>query len=39
MFIDYFHLSSCQAFETPDFKEKLVVDYHRYEPYLRKAVT
>lgn len=36
--VDYRHLSSFQ-YQDPLFMDKLVQEYSRYEPYLRKAVT
>ena len=36
--VDYRHLSSFQ-YSDPLFMDKLVQEYSRYEPYLRKAVT
>jgi len=38
MFIDFHHLLNFQ-FNDPSFIDNIVHQFHRYEPYLRKAVT
>lgn len=38
MFVDYSHIQKYK-FKDPNFNEAIVVEYHRYDPYLRKALT
>lgn len=38
MFIDYSHIQKYK-FKDSNFNEAIVIEYHRYEPYLRKALT